>query len=232
MKLLYTPKINYHGPDSFVYKANDKKDDSGTANITITITSVNDAPSLVTRETISTDEDVPITVSLEAEDPEKPETIVFIGARINDESMASVSVTGSGINGSLTITPKSNMNGTANIEIDLSDGILSNRNIKSRSCFVSDAPTDILLGNESVETFNTNETNSIGSFITNISADDVDNPYGDIHQFELINHVDEYVLIDNGDLLVNKALDHESLNEFPITIKATDKDSHIFTKTL
>ena len=90
-----------------------------------------------------------------------------------------------------------------------------------------------MLGNESVETFNTNETNSIGSFITNISADDVDNPYGDIHQFELINHVDEYVLIDNnGDLLVNKALDHESLNEFPITIKATDKDTHIFTKDL
>ena len=129
---------------------------------------------------------------------------------------------------------KSNMNGTANIEIDLSDGILSRtETLKVVLEFVSDAPTDILLGNESVETFNTNETNSIGSFITNISADDVDNPYGDIHQFELINHVDEYVLIDNnGDLLVNKALDHESLNEFPITIKATDKDSHIFTKDI
>src|SRR5262249_55035119 len=40
----YTPAANYHGPDSFTYKANDGTADSNVATVSITVTSVNDAP--------------------------------------------------------------------------------------------------------------------------------------------------------------------------------------------
>ncbi|MBI1375766.1 MAG: tandem-95 repeat protein [Phycisphaera sp.] len=38
----YTPDANYHGPDSFIYVANDGTDDSNGAVVTLTIHSVND----------------------------------------------------------------------------------------------------------------------------------------------------------------------------------------------
>ncbi|NLS95344.1 MAG: tandem-95 repeat protein, partial [Planctomycetaceae bacterium] len=40
----YTPQANYHGTDTFTYKANDGTTDSAAATVTITINSINDAP--------------------------------------------------------------------------------------------------------------------------------------------------------------------------------------------
>ena len=41
----YTPALNYNGPDSFTYKANDGQADSPTnATVSITVTPVNDPP--------------------------------------------------------------------------------------------------------------------------------------------------------------------------------------------
>lgn len=42
--LVYTPEANYFGSDSFTFKGNDGTSDSNTATVSITITSVNDAP--------------------------------------------------------------------------------------------------------------------------------------------------------------------------------------------
>ncbi len=42
----YMPNPNFHGSDSFTYKANDGNLDSNTATVTITVNPVNDAPSL------------------------------------------------------------------------------------------------------------------------------------------------------------------------------------------
>ncbi len=40
----YDPSANYHGPDSFTYRANDGTVNSNTATVSITVNSVNDAP--------------------------------------------------------------------------------------------------------------------------------------------------------------------------------------------
>ena len=42
--VVYTPNTNYHGQDTFTYKANDGTEDSNTARVIITINSLNDAP--------------------------------------------------------------------------------------------------------------------------------------------------------------------------------------------
>jgi VCBS repeat-containing protein len=45
--VLYTPNENYFGSDSFTYKVNDGTADSNTATVSLTVNSVNDAPTAV-----------------------------------------------------------------------------------------------------------------------------------------------------------------------------------------
>src|SRR4029453_4948655 len=54
--LTYTPAANYNGPDSFTFKGNDGTVDSNIATVTITVSSVNDAP-VASDESVTTDED-------------------------------------------------------------------------------------------------------------------------------------------------------------------------------
>lgn len=53
--LTYTPNLNYNGPDSFTFKANDNKADSNIATVRIMVNPVNDAPVAV-NDTYSIDE--------------------------------------------------------------------------------------------------------------------------------------------------------------------------------
>jgi VCBS repeat-containing protein len=50
---IYTPDANYHGPDSFTFKANDGTLDSNIATVNLTIASVNDAPVVAGPVTLS-----------------------------------------------------------------------------------------------------------------------------------------------------------------------------------
>jgi VCBS repeat-containing protein len=65
--LTYTPASNYHGPDSFTYKANDGSADSNVATVSLTITEVNDAPkvsvSTATQTVQYSDGIAPITIT-------------------------------------------------------------------------------------------------------------------------------------------------------------------------
>src|SRR5436190_778330 len=64
----YSPALNYNGPDSFTYKANDGQADSPTnATVSITVTPVNDPPGtsggIVADDSYSTPEDTTLTVA-------------------------------------------------------------------------------------------------------------------------------------------------------------------------
>jgi hypothetical protein len=59
----YRPNANYAGPDNFTYKANDGRDDSNVATVTITLTPVNDPPEAFD-DVYVTPEDTPLTVGL------------------------------------------------------------------------------------------------------------------------------------------------------------------------
>ncbi|MCG3205570.1 MAG: hypothetical protein KCHDKBKB_02292 [Elusimicrobia bacterium] len=63
----YTPATNFHGTDSFSFIANDSELNSAPAAVSITITSVNDAP-VATPRSLSVQEDSPLSVDLTGTD--------------------------------------------------------------------------------------------------------------------------------------------------------------------
>ncbi|MCL4830278.1 MAG: tandem-95 repeat protein [Caldilinea sp.] len=65
--LTYTPVLNYHGPDAFTFRVSDGKQDSDTATVAITVLPVNDPP-VVADDIAVTDEDIPVTIAVLAND--------------------------------------------------------------------------------------------------------------------------------------------------------------------
>lgn len=63
----YTPAANYHGADSFTFRANDGTSNSNTATVSITVTPVNDAP-VATNVAVEVAAGDSVTVTLAASD--------------------------------------------------------------------------------------------------------------------------------------------------------------------
>ena len=70
--LTYTPNANYQGTDTFTYKVNDGTVDSNTATVTISVTPVNDIPTLTITEPDGTDDttSTSYTISWQDADPD------------------------------------------------------------------------------------------------------------------------------------------------------------------
>jgi gliding motility-associated-like protein len=63
----YTPNVNYNGPDSFTYRANDGTANSNIATVSITVTPVNDAP-VANSQSVTVNEDATVAITLTASD--------------------------------------------------------------------------------------------------------------------------------------------------------------------
>src|SRR5204862_209775 len=116
----YTPAANYHGTDSFTYKANDGQADSGIATVNINIGGVNDAPVAI-NDSYTTAEDTTLNVAA-------------AGVLANDTDMdgdalnavlASQPTHGTltlNSNGSFSYTPAANYNGPDSFTYKANDG--------------------------------------------------------------------------------------------------------------
>jgi len=119
--LTYTPDVNYNGPDSFTFKANDGTVDSNIATVSITVNPVNDAPVLAGIPDISFDEDgSDSSIDLDAyyndvETPAAGATFVVVS------SFSGVSATIDSDTHVLTITGDPDFNGQGDITIRVTD---------------------------------------------------------------------------------------------------------------
>jgi VCBS repeat-containing protein len=113
----YTPAPNYHGTDSFTFKANDGSLDSAPATVTITVNPVNDTPAAVA-DTAGTNEDNAVTVSVLANDNglgDGPVTVAIA------TPPASGTATVNPAENTVTYTPPADFNGTATFTYTVTD---------------------------------------------------------------------------------------------------------------
>jgi VCBS repeat-containing protein len=111
---VYTPVLNYHGPDSFTFKANDGQLDSDVATVSITLNSVNDTP-VAHDQAVSTDEDNAVPVTLAAADVDGD---VLTYGVVSGPAHGTLSGSGA----SLVYTPNANYHGPDSFTFKVSDG--------------------------------------------------------------------------------------------------------------
>lgn len=132
----YIPNANWNGVDTFTYIANDGVSDSNVATVTINVASIDDQPNTLDIEA-STDEDVSIILSLQAEE--------------YDDQSYSFSIVTQPANGSVgldgtqaTYTPNQDFNGTDTFTFEATDDRTARMNVATATITVNpinDAPT-------------------------------------------------------------------------------------------
>jgi VCBS repeat-containing protein len=123
--LTYTPTANYNGPDAFTYRASDGTATSNLATVTLTVSAVNDAPTVTvaTGGTCGTD-DHSGTIKLTVADVETAVAAPTLSAS-SDKTLVptgNVGFGGSGTTRTMTVSTVDGRSGTAILTVTVSDG--------------------------------------------------------------------------------------------------------------
>jgi VCBS repeat-containing protein len=163
---VYTPSLNYNGPDSFTYKANDGAADSAPVTVTLTVTPVDDAI-VANDDAYTMNEDGTLTVTAPG--------ALGNDVNIDNDPLSAVKISnpanGTVIfnnDGSFTYTPNGNFNGTDSFSYLVSDGVTTDTAVITITVnAVNDAPVNTVPG-----PVTTPEDTAVA--ITGISVSDVD----------------------------------------------------------
>ncbi len=112
--LTYTPQADYHGADSFSFRANDGFANSNPATISITVTPVNDAP-VANAASITTAKNTPQAVTLTATDKDNTSLTYQIVTQPAKGAL-------SGTPPNLTYTPQADYHGADSFTFRANDG--------------------------------------------------------------------------------------------------------------
>ena len=132
----YTPAPNFSGSDSFTFRVRDGALNSNTATVSITVHSVNDAPSAVS-DAAATDEDTAVVVDVLANDTDA------------EGEALTVTAAGNGVNGSAEVvggqvvfTPATDYHGPASFTYTVGDagGAMATGTVSVTVNPVNDAP--------------------------------------------------------------------------------------------
>jgi hypothetical protein len=115
-RLIYSPNANFNGSDSFTFKTRDKKAESDTATISITVNAVNDAPT-ANNSSVMTQEDKPVSVSLTGIDPDGDLLTYIVVKGPSNGSLKGMA----GKSPKVSYTPSANFNGTDSFTFKVSD---------------------------------------------------------------------------------------------------------------
>jgi len=141
----YTPEANYNGLDSFTFKASDGILDSNTAQVSISITGVNDAPTS-TSDSKRMLKDTLLNIPLIANDIDG-DTLTY--SVVTAPEHGTVSITGS----TATYTPEANYNGSDIFTFKVNDGTVDSNTASVTITIesVNDAPVSTTASATSAE---------------------------------------------------------------------------------
>jgi large repetitive protein len=114
--ITYTPSPDFNGTDSFTYTVSDGNGGTATANVSITVNAVNDAP-IAQDDAATTDEDTPVTILVLPNDSD-PEGDVLSVEAVSQPLHGLLVFNAS----SLSYTPDPNFNGVDSLTYTISDG--------------------------------------------------------------------------------------------------------------
>ncbi|MDB5387996.1 MAG: conserved repeat domain, partial [Planctomycetaceae bacterium] len=151
----YIPAANFHGSDSFSYRANDGTANSSVATVNIVVKSVND-PAIANNDLASTNEDTPVVINVLANDTNgdgaiNPATLALTSLPLHGTVKANPTT------GAITYTPFANFFGSDNLHYRVldSNGVLSNEaTVTITVNAVNDAPVainDVYVTNEDTQ---------------------------------------------------------------------------------
>jgi PKD repeat protein len=115
---VYTPGPDYEGEDSFTFLANDGTSDSNTATVTISVTSVNDAP-LAYDGSLTADEDALAADTLVASDVDSAELTYRLVDTANAHGFVKIT---DAATGAFNYVPDADYNGPASFTFQVNDG--------------------------------------------------------------------------------------------------------------
>jgi len=125
--VMYTPTSNRTGGDSFTFRAYDGTSYSSAATVSLTITPVNDRPT-VSNQAVVVDEDTPVSFSLSASDVDGDALTPNFGGVVASGSGYSTLAAGHGfftVSGTrVTYTPRADYHGSDSFTFSVSDGTL------------------------------------------------------------------------------------------------------------
>ncbi|MFP4313054.1 MAG: cadherin-like domain-containing protein [Alphaproteobacteria bacterium] len=210
-----------------------------TASISLTVTPVNEGPSITGDLTLAVNEGTSVTL-----------TTTDLGFTDPDDNAAGVTYTASNItNGHIEVsgTPQNTFTAqdiidgnvafihdgsettSAGFDISLADGGENGTSAVTASVSitvtpVNDAPDDITLSNANIH-----ESETLGTVIGTLSTIDVDLP-GDSFTYSIVNDPDNKFIIVGNELRLNNLVDYEINTQHGVTIRSDDGNGGTFDK--
>ncbi|EGR0696999.1 tandem-95 repeat protein [Vibrio parahaemolyticus] len=217
-KLVFTPAENFNGEATITYIVTDG-DLTDEANVTVTVTPVNDSPVAVD-DTVSTQEDTVVTIDVLPNDSDVDGDKLSIQSASVPEAQGKVEI----VEGKLVFTPAENFNGDAEITYAVTDGQLTDEaKVTVTVNPVNDAP---IIKVDAVESITEDAVNT-DTVVATLTVRDTDTPEDQL-TVSLENNSNGYFVLVGDEVKLTQAgvdaVNNDELNLKGLTISASVSD--------